>query len=605
MMNSDTGMRFTAKPSSLVQTQRRAQRSYLTGDGTLFLDFGDAVFGTLMWPVEDTVGKAVVVVHLGETLTEAGRVDRSPPGCIRYRRIEQALEKGQRRCRIVIPPDEQNTGPAAVRMPSEIGEVFPFRYAEVEDAAGLDATAVRQVFVHYPFDDEAADFESNDQVLNAVWKLCKHTIKATTFCGVYVDGDRERIPYEADAYINQLGHYCLDREYQLARYTHEWLIQRPTWPTEWHLQSVMMAWADYQYSGEAASLTAFYDELVMKTLIDFARPDGLISTSPDYRTPEMTARLKSAFAKGILREDMRDIVDWPPGSFTDGGTGERDNHDMQPINTVVNAFHAHVLGLMARIAKVLGREADQQRFSARAKKATEAINSLLFDSRRGVYVDGEGSDHASLHSNMFMLAFGLVPEERRASVVAFVKSRGMACSVYGAQFLLEAMYLHGEDDYALELMCARHDRSWWAMIQAGSTMTMEAWALRYKRNLDWNHAWGAAPANIVGRFVLGVENLEPGGGKVIVCPQVGRLLRVAGTVPTARGPVGVSVQRHEDGRFELRVKVPQGVYAKVGLPAGGAGAEHLSVDGRQVQAVRDGKTLFVDDVGPGEHRFSN
>ena len=116
------------------------------------------------------------------------------------------------------------------------------RYAEIEDGEGIEPTAIRQIRVHYPFDDDASSFRSTDSVLNAIWDLCKYSIKATSFCGIYVDGDRERIPYEGDAYLNQLGHYCVDSEYALARYTHEYLIQNPTWPTEWHLHSVMMAW---------------------------------------------------------------------------------------------------------------------------------------------------------------------------------------------------------------------------------------------------------------------------------------------------------------------------------------------------------------------------
>lgn len=103
--------------------------------------------------------------------------------------------------------------------------------------------------MHYPFDDDVSRFTSSDPVLNDVWDLCKHSIKATSFCGVYIDGDRERIPYEADAYIDQLCHYCVDREYAMVRYTHEYLLMHPTWPTEWILHSVLMAWADYLYTG--------------------------------------------------------------------------------------------------------------------------------------------------------------------------------------------------------------------------------------------------------------------------------------------------------------------------------------------------------------------
>ena len=103
-------------------------------------------------------------------------------------------------------------------MPEEIGAVHPFRYCELENYPGeLTKDSIRQIRVTYPFNDDASYFKSSNKVLNDVWEMCKYSIKATSFCGVYVDGDRERIPYEADAYINQLSHYAVDREFTLAR----------------------------------------------------------------------------------------------------------------------------------------------------------------------------------------------------------------------------------------------------------------------------------------------------------------------------------------------------------------------------------------------------
>lgn len=59
--------------------------------------------------------------------------------------------------------------------------------------------------------------------------------------------NRERISYEVDAYISPLCHYCVDCEYTMARFSHEYLIENPTWPTELILHSVLIAWADYMY----------------------------------------------------------------------------------------------------------------------------------------------------------------------------------------------------------------------------------------------------------------------------------------------------------------------------------------------------------------------
>ena len=150
-------------------------------------------------------------------------------------------------------------------------------------------------------------------------------------------------------------------------------------------------------------------------------------------------------------------------------------------------------------------------------------------------MDGEGTDHASLHANMMPLAFNLVPQKHVASVVEFVKSRGMACSVYGSQYLMDALYNANQDDYALELLTATHDRSWYNMIKVGSTISMEAWDMKYKPNADWNHAWGAVPANVISRGLWGIRPMTPGYGIATIKPQMGSLKTSAIEVPTIRG----------------------------------------------------------------------
>ena len=119
--------------------------------------------------------------------------------------------------------------------------------------------------------------------------------------------------------------------------------------------------------------------------------------------------------------------------------------------------------------------------------AIAALNSKLSNASTGLYQDGQTSTHSSLHANAFPLAFGSVPAHRQACVVAFVKSRGMACSVYGAQYLLEGLYQANQPDLALALLTSTTDRSWDNVIEVGSKMTLEAWDAKYKPNLDWNH----------------------------------------------------------------------------------------------------------------------
>jgi hypothetical protein len=315
-----------------------------------------------------------------------------------------------------------------------------------------------------------------------------------------------------------------------------------------------MFYYDLMYTGNIESVNKFYKELQHKTLMEIARPDGLISSK------NVTDEIMASLGFSNVKDRIRDIVDWPPSQKDTGwqlatSDGERDGYDMVEVNTVVNAFHYRSLILMSELAGYLGKTVDSVLFRNQSLKVRKAINEKLFDRNRGIYLDGEFSGHSSLHANMMALAFDLVPEEHKRTVINFIKSRGMACSVYGAQFLLEGLYKAGESDYALSLMTATHDRSWWNMIRSGSTMTMEAWDMKYKPNSDWSHAWGAAPANIIPGYMWGIRPAEPGYSKAVIKPQLGNLTYSQISVPTIRGNI-VAEFRNSGTSREYLIIIP-------------------------------------------------
>jgi len=512
---------------SLMTTRLLPKITRQEKNGVWFLDFGRHAFGWLEIKIAAPRTGAIVKVRMGETLKN-GRIERTPEGSIRYEESLLTLDAATQIYRPEIKPGPLNMRDCAIKLPAEIGQVMPFRYAEIE---GLDeppeAVFVR---VQHPFNESAASFHSSSPELDEIWEFCRYSMLATSFTGYYVDGDRERIPYEADVYINQLSHYAVDREFSMARRTHEYLLRNSTWPTEWKQHSILIAWADYEATGDARSLARNYDILRNdKLLLDHARADGLLDTRA-----------------------LRDIVDWP--------VCERDDYDFRSINTVVNAFHFRTLVLLARIARVLDRKKEAHDFDLRAAQVAEAFNSVCWDENAGLYIDGEGSRHASFHANLFALAFDLIPKDRLTRVLPWLKGRGMACSVYPAQFLLEGLFKAGEANHALDLILAEGLRSWHNMLAKGATITWEAWDQSIKPNQDWNHAWGAAPGNIIARYILGVQPLEPGYGRVRVSPQLGRLTEAEGVIPTIRGDIQVRAWRSSpDAPLNLSVKVPVGV----------------------------------------------
>ena len=568
-------------------------------DKTTFVDFGKDGFGRLQLTLEGKTTNDTLTIRLGEALKD-GKIDQNPGGTIRYSSYQLILKGGWNTYIIAINPDKRNTGPRAIKIPEYIGAVTPFRYCEIEgyDQALEKYQVVRET-VFYPFNENESKFTSSDTVLNQVWDLCKYSIKATSFAGVYVDGDRERIPYEADALINQLGHYGVVREYSIARYSHEYLIQHATWPTEWILQSVVMAWNDFLYTGNAQSLEQHYHDLQAKTLLSLSDKSGFISTTTGKVTPEVLNSIH-------LNDKLRDIVDWPHTGILGLGkneAGETDGFVFEDINTVVNAYHYFALKVMGTIANQLGKEADCNNYRQKATKLKQAFNAQLIDQKRKIYTDGIGTDHASLHANMFPLAFGLAPEKYVNEINQFIRSRGMACSVYGSQFLMEAVYDGNNGAYGLELLTSTAERSWYNMIRAGSSITMEAWDNKYKPNQDWNHAWGAVPANIIPRKLMGIEPLEPGFKKIRIKPQPGSLKQAEIDYPCIRGNIHVSFENEQGKSFKLALVIPANSTAQVYLPRY-ATTKQVTMEGKKVDCKKEGDFWVIDQVGSGSHLFT-
>lgn len=553
-------------------------------------DFGTDAFSQLKLNLFSDKDDESVTIRIGEVLDANGNLNRKPGGNIRYAQYKIDLRPGLHTYKIQLRQDAVNTRPAAVKAPLYIGEVTPLRYCEIEGYNHpLKAVDLTRLFVHYQFDDGAANFHSSDSTLNAIWELCKYSMKATSYLGIYVDGDRERIPYEADAYINQLSHYAVDREYTIARKTSEYLIYHPTWPTEWILQSVLIAWNDYLYTGDIRSVKQNYDNLKAKSLTALEDERHLISTLNGKVTKDVLSSIH--FNSGRRLED---IVDWPHIQETDGFV-------FCKYNSVVNAYYYKSLTVMQKLAADLGNTADADYYGKKATEVKKAFHQMFFDPKQQVYVDGDSTKHASLHTNMFALAFDLVDARYQPKVLEFVKSRGMACSVYGSQFLLDAIYNAGGGDYGLSLLTSKTDRSWYNMIKVGSTITLEAWDNKYKPNQDWNHAWGAAAGNIISRKLMGIEPLTPGWTSFSVKPQIASLTSAAIDVPTIKGTIKAAYMQN-DKSFEMSISTPPNTSAQIYLPLKGKKYQVWQGD-KKVRSHTAGQWVLPDKVGSGEHHF--
>jgi len=548
----------------------RAQQVTRLDDRTLFLDYGKAAFGRLRVDISRLTPGDTLVVRLGEKVV-GGRLDPAPGGNIRYVADTVVVASGMGR-QLWFPRKKniRNTTGRAVPLPDTMGIVLPFRAAETVSRLRMTEKEVARRVYHHVFHEDASSFRSSDSLLNAIWDFCKHTIKATTFMGVYIDGDRERIPYEADALINQLSHYAVDSVYDIARNTARYLLFSPAWPTEWHLQMHQILWYDHLYTGNSELIRGHYELLDLKTLRTMAGPDGLISTKTP---PQDTALLRAIHYRTFDRKDvLRDITDWPQnGNSRLAGPayqGETDGFVFCDYNSVVNAFHFRSLELMAEFARIAGKPGDVEMYRTLAARVRKSFRARFLDPATGLVRDGDTTRHSALHSNMFALAFGLIDPAEKPRILEYMRSRGMACSVYGAQFLLDALYDNGGAAHAFSLITDRGDRGWYRMLKSGATMAVEAWDLVYKPNLDWNHAWGTAALNAITRKIIGMEPVEPGSKRIRIAPRLDGLDSLQARIPFPTGIAEFRFRRTGSRGMMVEVRLPKGSSGVFAVPEG-------------------------------------
>jgi len=542
------------------------------GNGNYFVDFGRTWVGGVQWDIGQGVEGQPVELRFGE-ITSAPETVRYALHTTNNFRDIVTLKAGQQRL--------------------ETWGMRVFRYLEIVGAPEPVTTEnLKALALVYPFDRETASFSSSDENLNQVYQLSKNTIESLNV-NFYTDSwTRERINYEADGYLQQLSTLYLMEDLSLGRYSMNYFENNRTWPTEWPIYVVLSVYDAWRQTGNTEQVASYYDNLKVKL-----RPDWLEASTGLVR--------KTTRADGCNSQTDCDIVDWP--------TSQRDGYQFRQYNTVVNSLYYRAARDMAAMAEILGRDADATAYTEQADRLREQINARLYDAENGRYDDGMGPDgvktgHYSVHASAFALAFGVPEDDQVARVAEFVESRGMACSVYCAAFLVKGLYDGGNGQAALDAMTDEGTSSWMNMIRLGAGSTMEAWDPSQKSNLTFSHPWAASPAFNVPSGLFGIQPLTNGYGTFQVKPQAGDLAEAEIKVPTVRGQIAAAFQHDARGRMELAVTVPGNTTATVQVPLpGSVRPEYVPSHPESAEYVGrselPGGTYATFEVGPGEWTF--
>lgn len=366
------------------------------------------------------------------------------------------------------------------------------RRSSVASAAGqvLSPAApfnLSQWTVHYPWVDEAS-FSSSNALLDSVWRLCKNTVKYTSLDTFTDSNVRERTPYEADGFLAAKSYWALRSERAFVAHSTQFVINNPTWPTEWKQYTVMLVHGHWMQTGDAMLADSNFDQLLNNTMLPFVdSATHLVNFTSSFIKDGMgPCPLGGAICNSPICHN--DTAMFPPGV----GSKSCDNIDWLPkfragfkfttTNTIINAFAVRSMLLLAELANVTGRADWAKRLAQQAAQTKASMMQRMYDSSSRMWCDGictSMRNHASFHSQHYLLSLGITPDTEVEHALAYLNRAGMVGSTYSANSLITGLFERGRGvDFgqtALNLLTSCANHSWCRMLQGNATTTWEHW----------------------------------------------------------------------------------------------------------------------------------
>ena len=371
-----------------------------------------------------------------------------------------------------------------------------FRYASlIPDEGAHILEAVGEVR-HYPMDDTACTLESGDRNLDEIFSICRNGVKLGTQEGYLDCPTREKGQYLGDAVVTAHSQVWLTGTVEMLRKCiGQFAVTKAICPglmgvapgsLMQEIGDFSLLWSqllklDYSFTG---------DREFLRNYIPTAR--GILEHFKRY-----------AGEDGLLYQvaDKWNLVDWPENL--------RDDYDFpltRPVvapgcHNVINALYVGAARTLAELEEALGLAP-----SIRWQELRDSYIRTFFREDQMLFADSSTSSHCALHSNLYALYFGLVPEGAETYIADFLVGKGMCCGVMVSYFYLKALARAGRHRDVYKALVNESDHGWVNMLREGATACFEAWGKDQKWNTSLCHPWASAPISV---FIEDIAGFHP------------------------------------------------------------------------------------------------
>jgi alpha-L-rhamnosidase len=327
---------------------------------------------------------------------------------------------------------------------------------------------------------------------------------------------------------------------------------------DWTSTIAVIPWNIYLFYGDKTLLADCYDNIKLYVNhIDSIAPDGITKWG---------------------------LGDWVPVK------------SKSPVELTSTCYYYADARILANAAKLLGKEADHEKYSALADKIKTAFNKKYLDTEKAIYSKGLQTEMCA------PLYWGLVPNEMKARVAANlaerVKADGMHLDVglLGTKAILGALSDNGYADVAYQLAAQETYPSWGWWVKNGATTLYENWNVDSKSDISLNHIMFGEIGAWLYKGLGGIkpDPAKPGFKHVLIQPYFAP--KLTHFEASHKGPFGIIESRwvRTGSDVVYTVVIPANSTASVTLPM--VAGKKTFLNGKPVSGVVNieaGKWLFA------------
>ena len=369
----------------------------------------------------------------------------------------------------------------------------------------------------------------------------------------------------------------------------EQFVAAPAWADA----GVIIPWRMYVNYGDKRIIARHYAS--MKRWVDYVQKNSV-----DY----IWTKGRGNDYGDWLNADTLILENWPKK----GGAISKEQ--------IATAFAAHSVDLLSRMAQVIGKESDAQKYAELFKNIRHAFIQKYFEANGRNKEDNQTAYALALH-------FNLIPTDQRDNAVQHILRKikdyngHISTGIQATNRMMLELTEEGQNDVAYQLLNNRTIPSLGYMIDNGATTIWERWdgwvdgrGFQNTGMNSFNHYALGAVGEWMFRNIAGInpDPSAPAYKHIIIHPRPGGGVTYANTTYNSiRGPI-ITKWRIENKTFTLDVTIPANSSAAIVLPTSDLSQvseqQGSLQDSKYIEIIQTGKDGVTLKASSGNYKFS-